>query len=337
MPQTADFPQADRLLNVGLVANAVANGHTSDAQIISMVPGLTANRQGRYYRLAAEILGLVTNTNNKASLTSIGDQYVKLAPLDRIDFLAQRLVDTEVFREGLDYIRVNKPNEMQLKAWFLQYYPGAETTALRRWMTYISYMKDSGLLVTVGGHLALTKFSGSVAAKTVTPAPTKSLTGGGKPPGAPPSPGPGVPAIGTYDVDLQKLERANKTHWSLVDGKSRFLLAKGLQPLQTTHIDLFVKDPAQVVIYEMKSVTDSGAHLLSQVRKAVAQLLEYRYVYSEPLARLCIVTNKAPGSTGAWILDYLAGSLGIAYESTSDFKLFSADANSRALLGSVAP
>src|SRR5438874_2312794 len=97
---TEQFPQADRLGQVGLVALAVSNGHTTDSAIEKYLGLNSKNRQGRYYRKAAEILGLVTTSANKSTLTSVGVEFVSLGSnTQRNEFLGKCLTDIPVFRE----------------------------------------------------------------------------------------------------------------------------------------------------------------------------------------------------------------------------------------------
>lgn len=77
--ETSDFPQADRLQQVGEVAIAVSKGNHTDDDIENYIGLESSGRQGRYYRLAAEILGLVTNEANNAELTPVGKEYSTLS------------------------------------------------------------------------------------------------------------------------------------------------------------------------------------------------------------------------------------------------------------------
>jgi hypothetical protein len=70
--QTSDFPQADRLEKVGDVARAVATGLRSDAEIEDFIGLESADRQGRYYRKAAELLDLVKTAQNRSELMDNG-------------------------------------------------------------------------------------------------------------------------------------------------------------------------------------------------------------------------------------------------------------------------
>ena len=69
--ETSDFLQADDINKVFQVVDAVASGSTSDEDIENYLGLNSGSRQGRYYRLAAEKLGLIINFANNASLTPI--------------------------------------------------------------------------------------------------------------------------------------------------------------------------------------------------------------------------------------------------------------------------
>ncbi|MDO8294388.1 MAG: DNA adenine methylase [Gallionella sp.] len=133
-----------------------------------------------------------------------------------------------------------------------------------------------------------------------------------------------VEGVIRVDIDAQKMERANQIHWKLIDSKSAFLDARQLEPLANEHIDLFAADDGDIILYEMKSVDSESGNLLAQVRKAVAQLYEYRYIYEEPKARLCIVTNYEITKKDDWLIDYLSKDRLIAYEWTKVFKTLNA-------------
>ena len=337
MVTTAEFPQADRLTQVGKVAEAIAKGHHTDDAIEKYIGLDSDGRQGRYYRQAAVVLGLTTNHQNYSALTAAGQAYAAIATGPaQLDFLAQRLVDTPVFHQALQYILKNSPNQAQLKAWFRNFYPGEISTADRRFSTFMNYLRDASLVDIAKGVYVLSKYSGSVLKTSggVSPA------GGGKPllPASPPAAPPAANGGGVIqvDVDLQKLERANAIHWKLVDAKSTFVSALGVTPYDNVHIDLFAEKDHELIIYEMKSVNDESTNLLSQVRKAVSQLYEYRFIYAKPKAQLCIVTNQGISKANRWLLDYLEKDRSIAYEWTDDFKNFQSLAQSKVITGKFA-
>ena len=73
--ETSDFLQADDINKVFQVVDAVASGSTSDEDIENYLGLNSGSRQGRYYRLAAEKLGLIINFANNASLTPTGQLF----------------------------------------------------------------------------------------------------------------------------------------------------------------------------------------------------------------------------------------------------------------------
>lgn len=333
MVATSDFPQADRLSHVGKVAEAIAQGCHTDEEIESYIGLDSRGRQGRYYRHAAFILGLIANSQNYSDLTATGREYATLnTATAKMEFLAQRLVDTRVFREALAYILKVSPNDAQLRAWFRSFYPGAESTADRRFVTFVNYLRQAALIELVaGGRNQLTKYAGSVAKIEGTPT-NPNVNALFVAESAPSPPAFSRSGIIQVDVDLQKLERANQIHWRLVDGKSAFLSAKGIVPKFNAHIDLFGESKGELIIYEMKSVNAELSNLLSQVRKAVSQLYEYRFIYGME-ARLAIVTNKPVSKANKWIVDYLEKDRAIGYQWTEDFQSFQCEPGSDLLAG----
>lgn len=344
MVMTLDFPQADRLRQVGLVAEAVAKGHQTDDAIEHFIGLDSSGRQGRYYRHAAWVLGLINNDKNHSTLTALGQEYAGLTSESaRIDFLARCLVDAPVFHLGLQYIHKISPNEMQLKAWFRSVYPGAEGTANRRFNTFVNFLREANLISYANGAYAVSKYTGTLTKISI---PTAAVIGkksaqdvkllfpSNAVNGPPMSTSAGVISI---DVDRQKLERANQIHWKLVDAKSSFLSNKGLPANEHPQIDLYTKTEEDFIFYEMKSVNENGSNLLSQVRKAVSQLYEYRYIYGEPSFRLCIVTNQGIATKDKWLLNYLEKDRAIAYEWTEDFHNFNSETGSKSITGSFAP
>jgi len=100
-----------------------------------------------------------------------------------------------------------------------------------------------------------------------------------------------------------RAERANLVHQLLVRTMSSVLSARGFQPLYNALIDLYCDIRGLFYIFEMKSVTESNE--VSQIRKAVSQLYEYRFLHGLKDAQLVIVLSREPRE--AWVVDYLVG------------------------------
>lgn len=336
MVKTEDFPQADKLLQVGMVAVAVAKDNHEDDAIEAYIGLSSSGRQGRYYRHAATLLGLIENHHNHSQLTSLGYEYASLkGEAARIDFLARCLIETEVFKSALKYIFEYKPTINQLRAWFLAFYPGAKGTANRRFSTFISYLRDADLVSENGGSLNIQRFVGGVVLRKVPLTPhmagrtvTKTVSA------APPISTAGALKI---DIEMQKRERANQLHWKLIAAKAEFLLKNGCEPKENEHVDLYVESKKGTIFYEMKSIGEDKKNFLPQIRKAVSQLYEYRYIFGKPDAKIAIVTNEEIPATEKWIADYLSIDRSIAYEWTNDFSNFLCTGQSKSLLDEFSP
>lgn len=335
MVDTSDFPQADRLEQVGKVAIAVAKGNRSDDEIEDFIGLGSAGRQGRYYRRAAEILGLITTSQNYSSLTALGKEFASISSSTaRSDFLAQCLLETPVFRAALDYIFAKKPSEAQLRAWFRNFYPGESSTAGRRYSTFRNYLFECGLIKYVGHQITVSKYSGAVTKQKISS--VEQLRGKSVHQKAVKPPEAWSGQTISYDIDSQKMERANQTHWNLITAKSAFLDHRGFPAFENEHIDLYThSENGDILLYEMKSIFENN--LIAQIRKAIAQLYEYRFVFSAPNANLCIVTNAPIPKTDTWLLDYLGKDRNIAYEWTEDFENFECSVMSNTILNLFAP
>jgi hypothetical protein len=68
-----------------------------------------------------------------------------------------------------------------------------------------------------------------------------------------------------------------------------------------TDVDLLLKTYEHAFLFEVKS--NNSKNVLSQIRKAIAQLYEYRYRSNMPQAILCIVLQQKPQQD--WVIDYL--------------------------------
>lgn len=79
------------------------------------------------------------------------------------------------------------------------------------------------------------------------------------------------------------------------------LRASGHEPYENIFIDLFVESDNKSIIFEVKSNTIKNT--LAQVRKAIAQLYEYRYKSKQQDAFLCLILQQEP--LQSWIVDYL--------------------------------
>lgn len=150
--ETSDFLQADDINKVFKVVDAVAMGFTCDEDIENYLGLNSGSRQGRYYRLAAEKLGLIINLANNASLTPTGQLFISYS-LNNRSLLAQNLIASliaslPVFSKVISHFRTSgQINIEDLRAYFISIYPGEESTASRRFSTFMNYIRYLGLPV----------------------------------------------------------------------------------------------------------------------------------------------------------------------------------------------
>lgn len=146
--ETSDFLQADDINKVFRVVEAVSSGLITDEQIENYLGLNSGSRQGRYYRLAAEKLGLIINSENNASLTPTGQLFISSSLNDRA-VLAQNLITSlPVFSKVISNFRANgQININELRTYFIDIYLGEESTASRRFSTFMQYIRYIGLPV----------------------------------------------------------------------------------------------------------------------------------------------------------------------------------------------
>lgn len=146
--ETSDFLQADDINKVFGVVEAVSSGLITDEQIENYLGLNSGSRQGRYYRLAAEKLGLIINSENNASLTATGQLFIS-SSLNNRAVLAQNLIASlPVFSKVISNFRAKgQININELRTYFIDIYPGEESTALRRFSTFMQYIRYIGLPV----------------------------------------------------------------------------------------------------------------------------------------------------------------------------------------------
>jgi Holliday junction resolvase len=96
-------------------------------------------------------------------------------------------------------------------------------------------------------------------------------------------------------------EKANREHARILNLIAARIRASGNKIFENVFIDLLADTETQHFIFEIKSNNTKNA--LSQIRKAVAQLYEYRYRSKYFDAVLCIILQQKP--TQDWVVDYL--------------------------------
>jgi len=102
-------------------------------------------------------------------------------------------------------------------------------------------------------------------------------------------------------VSKKKLENANLKHSSTLKILREELTKLGHEAIENKHIDLFSVIKGIPAIFEIKSINEDNEN--DQVRAAISQLYEYRFLYSLTNATLWLVFSEKPFSE--WIIEYL--------------------------------
>ena len=106
--------------------------------------------------------------------------------------------------------------------------------------------------------------------------------------------------VDPYETIIRR-EKANREHGRILNMLAAMIRLNGCEVYENTFIDLYANTPDSTYIFEVKS--NNSKNTLSQIRKAIAQLYEYRYRSEMTGAILCIVLQQKPPQI--WVEDYL--------------------------------
>lgn len=310
-----DVPQADDLDKVVRAVQAVQAGARTYGEIAAAL-GEVDPRQGRYYRLAGQILGLVSNVKgrNQATLTDAGKEFVAATAEQRKKLLAGAVAGSRLIGRIIPYLE-SKGNRgasrRELEDFIGTMAQLKPSTIGRRISTVISWLEAIGMLRQRDGRYQLA----------------------GPPPNVPiveyeATDEPLFPRkhdLVTYNqvaerakkatrylsvlIDDAARERANDAHRMLTNLVATKIQAAGAIPKRNKYIDLSTVWAESLYFFEMKSTSDTNAH--DQVRRAVSQLYEYRYLQEAPSAKLVVVIENPLPDQKKWLMDYVVKDRGL--------------------------
>jgi hypothetical protein len=312
--QTLDIPQADRLSSVIQVIRNVAHGARTDVQIIANIPDLTADRQGRYYRRAAEILDFIVNKDNHAQLTPLGLQFMQDPVITNAIFI-NAVLRIDVIQRLIPYLTIHP--EGLTKSEIGQYLQsivvnniGASmlprrTNTIISWLTTLSAIKkqnDRYLLInSFARNLPILELmdlrqpilpvSGDLTEYRIIENRLSELKD----------------VIPIYRSEAQ-MERARKAHLGLVNLVANRINNAGGVARSNELIDLATLI-GEDYIFEMKSTNEKNER--SQIRKGISQLYEYQYIQNLSRANLVLVIENPLTNENRWIIDYIENTRGI--------------------------
>lgn len=305
-------PQANDIRDVGRVVEAVAMGKNGDVALGAHIG--KNDRQGRYYRLAAEDIGLLAPVQAGVSaVTTMGALFAaERDPARKRQMLVDGVMSNPVVRGVLQDVKsagATGRSLLEIAMWVETNTTLTGDTPRRRASTVARWLENLGLILKQDGRYVLNPAHFPVTAVAPeepdphTPLPTTppALVPFG---GVAPLPTKAVPAgVVQRWVDQAKLERANQKHEQLVRKVAELATDAGYECRRNLFVDLFAAKASDANLFEMKS--NHPANTVAQVRKAVAQLYEYEYQQSLQGSRLVLVLESEPAGDSAWTVGYL--------------------------------
>ena len=307
--QSNDLPQADRIESVVAATLAIANGARTDMEIADRVPGIEGDdRQGRYYRKAAEILGFITNIRNNAAITEKGQLVAKNPSLYNPIVIAS-VLNLNLYQKLLPYIELHPEGITRHQIIdYLQLLSVANigpSMIPRRISTILGWIRTLGIIEQVGERYRIANsIIPNIPLITLNDIeqPVLPATGGLHEYEAVEQRISNAREIITIYKNQARLDRANYIHIQLVNLVAERIRVAGGIPKSNQFIDL-ATTLDQDYIFEIKSTT--AENVRPQVRKGISQLYEYRYLENKPEANLILVLERPLIGDNSWLIDYM--------------------------------
>jgi hypothetical protein len=303
---SSKIPQADMLDDVLSVANAVDQGARTFQDIAKHIQKV--ERQGRYYRLAAELLGLIRNDKNNSELTDLGKVFVSSNALTKNEIARNAVLNAHVFQRMLPFFELH-PDGVSRNSIedFIEEVtqPTTQSMIHRRASTLLSWLEKIGVLE---NNEDIYKIRSSQTSST----PIMQF----------PDDEPLAPKSSDLNeyktvqerteragetiqvlIDQAVYDRANAIHRGLINIVADRLRDAGSLPRFNRFVDLATTTENQAYLFEMKSVNKNNSR--SQIRSGLSQLYEYRYLQNLPDAKLILVISDPLDKKDTWMQEYL--------------------------------
>lgn len=312
---TRQVPQADNLDDIPQALVSIADGRNTYQEIADAIHKV--ERQGRYYRLAAELLGLVERVGaNDYALTKRGRALLNGNAAQATALIAEGMLEMPLFQRILPFIEAHRPSgctREELEAFIAAVTaPTGSSMVHRRTSTILSWMVKGGLAQKVGDCYRLLPLPSAVplvryrsSAEPLLPSAfdlheyssTRQRTRAAR-------------ALTPSLIEAVRRERADRAHSEILDLLAAKVRLSGSVPRSNSLVDLAANISDDRFIFEVKSTTP--ANVRAQVRRGVSQLYEYRYIQNAPQAQLVLVIENPLPAHLEWMIDYLSKDRDIA-------------------------
>lgn len=308
--QSDEIPQADNLDDVIKTVACVAKGGETYQDIAKAIDKV--DRQGRYYRKAAEILGFIESAGtNHSVITNLGKEFVNSDQNTQSSILINAVFNARLFQRLIPYFELNEEKGVtrdEIIKFILQVSEiTADSMAPRRLSSVVAWLEKLEIISKSDNKyfLSAKKVNQEVKILEFTDIREPIL--------------PRSNDLSEYEIvhsrvnkalddiiiykNLATLERANNAHKKLTNLVAERVKKAGAIPKKNIFIDLAANHKNVDYIFEMKSTTDSNCR--SQLRSGLSQLYEYRYLQNLPNARLVLVLEKSIPKNIDWMVEYL--------------------------------
>lgn len=301
------LPQADDLDVLYKVLKAVDNGAQTD-QDIALILGYDS-RQGRYYRLAGELLGLLSRYKaNTSELTSRGIELLNSSAEKRLSILRQSVLSMPLFHRFIPFLEsfpTQSCTRIDIEHFLRDLFGTTESMVKRRTSTLVAWSLKLDILRSDDNkfRLQVDKVNENIIQYTEDSEPllpprhdlriytdVQKRAQIGK-------------VLIEYSVNAALRERANNTHAQLVSLVASRLRKIGAIPRCNRYVDLAANIDNKPYLYEVKTTTETN--VVSQVRKGISQLYEYRYLQGIANAGLVLIIERPFEAKFQWLIDYL--------------------------------
>lgn len=328
--------QADILGEAISTVRAIAPGGRTYQDIASSIGKV--ERQGRYYRRAAEILGfIITPNRNTSVITDLGRRL--LLDENTIDrsLLFQSVVNASVFQRLIPYMENNSEgvSREQIINFLISVAElNAASMGPRRFSSVISWSEDIGLIYKQGTlyFLSRTGINTNLGAvsfndlrEPILPTNTELTE---------------YQTVGMRNSNAEEeiiihqnrvaQERAENAHRTLVNLLSEKIRGAGFIPRYNQLIDLATRTNDSSFIFEMKSTTTENAK--KQIRNGISQLYEYEYLQNLSNTNLVLVIENPLYDNILWMSEYLEESRNISLIWDGDGNIYGSEKTKEKLI-----
>lgn len=325
-----EIPQADRLSEVIRTVICISQGGQSFQDIAAFINKV--DRQGRYYRKAAEIIGMITTPlRNQSVLTPLGQQFIQSGATLNNPLLIQSVLNSRIFQRIIPFLELRSGTGV-IRDEIVDFITDvsditADSMAPRRFSSVVSWLEELQIIQRQGDrfYLANNIINNSIPILNFTEIDEPLL--------------PRATNLQEYQTVEMRTRQANETvviyrnqaatdradnaHRRLVNLVANRIRNINAIPRYNQLVDLATRVGETDFLFEMKSITDDNSK--SQVRNGLSQLYEYSYLQNLPNASLVLVIERPMPVDTRWMVEYMEANRNIQVIWDGDDNLYGTD------------